>query len=93
MPVPFMVGKRRKMKDDPLEKLIDQKRRVREAEQKAARIEGQRSQMRTQLEEFECETVEQAETLHAKLLRKADRAKQELAEGTAEFDEKWEGKL
>ena len=78
---------------DPVEAYMDRKRQVEKAAARVSRLEGQRDQWLSQLAEFECETVGQAETLLSKLEKKAAKQAEEVASGIEAFDAKWKGKL
>lgn len=73
-----------------LEELTNLKKKVGRLQRERDRAEGALSEtMKRIKEEFECSTLEEAETLLKKLKRKEDKAKNKFEEALAKFKEEW----
>ena len=73
-----------------LERYNKIKKRVERARKDADKAEGALNQIMKQLkDDFDCDTIEQAESLYKKRIRKTKRDKQKIETAIAELEEKY----
>lgn len=82
------------MSDTATKKFIDLKDRVSKAQEEAAQATGALDQITERLEqEFNCSTIEEAESFLKKLEKKAEKENKEFETALEEFEDEWKERL